>query len=233
MENDVNYSRLVLLLCCFLSHASHVTGQTPVLSPKSFDEHFAQDVKPVSGDVVTGIHGGDSEKPAGDNLTVLIPAGAWRELRVTITALDGSYDARVLYDLNSVRSGPTRLRIPTKNSTLFQKASKESLSVLAEISDGLKTTATVLAGWGIDGHRRRVRAYLNSRGWDTRIYISSPATGNLDPGDCASVAAPNVVAYDTTCVVDIPGGATRFEVALIRFRFEQRAKDIRIPVQVP
>lgn len=227
--------RVAAIAVCLLACSQLLPAQSAavaVLTPRAFNERLSSDVRPVSGEVLVGlIATAPSVQPREDNLTVGLPSGTWTALNVRLTDSSGRYDASLEYDVTSVRPGLTRLRVPTKTPGILRSATATTLVSLAEIS-GPDGKAVVVTGWGLTDSVDQLTVLVNSRGWDTRLFLKRLGERDYIPANCDALAKdPSRIAFDTSCVT-ARGRAAEAEILIRRQRFEDVAADLRATLRL-
>lgn len=229
---------IMLFAVTRLADAAPGAAQSSVspLAPRKFVERVAAGPRPVSGvGVVVGVQ--TEQEPVRvetDNLAVWIPAGKWEALRVTLTAWDASYEAEAEYDLPAEGPARVNLRIPTANPSVLKSLYSDQLAVLAEGLEkrGTDPSTTFVAGWNNPGRPRRVIIYLNTRGWDTRLYTQAAPSGTPQEKACLENALAGALAFDKTCTLDIAASDTIVSSRIARQRFDTKARPVQLTIKL-
>jgi hypothetical protein len=229
---------LAALAAALLASATLAHAGTVVVREANFREELSDEVA-VSGEVRVGVLAGAQSGPAGTDplkLWVDLPPGEARTICVKLTSRDGRYRAEGSAELTAEHVGKTDVKLTTHHvAGLRGKPAKPGdvhLAPLVTLSPDAscrgRMHAIAPASWTEGPPGNELTVLVNSGGLATRLVYWS-LEGRTEVA-CTAIDAPQLVAFDTTCVVALP--PTARNVTIERQEFGDLVR-VPLPLAAP
>jgi hypothetical protein len=219
------------------SAAGPLPAQDMPLQPRKKIRESVRRKPPLAGpDVRVGVMAFERESPIYDDYVfVWLPESTAQVICVSLTSIDGIYEARVEYDFPSrYPRGRVRLHLTSEAEDVIRRYTPERLAILARLGTDCERGETgpfLLASWSPQADPRTAVVLLAARADWTVIAGIQPATPEIR---CLSINDPTALEYDARCLVRIAphvSSAPRFQVR--RRHGRTRLDDVDIPIAVP
>lgn len=219
-KKQILFSFLFLIIISLTSYSQEVS---PINLSDDWEVWY--DRVPVSGEIRVGLMSTTKDLNINPSYFYInLPKHKEKRLCCEISSRDGRYEANLIYDIEDLKSGYYKFKLPTKHKNELKDYNSNDITILASIGDDCEKDRNyyTIASWNdVISASDTIYIFLNSEK-RTSIVVDNEKLSIEDEHPCKKIEKTSSIAYN--CVCGIPAKQLSEETQL---HIKQRVRRLR------